>query len=227
MRLLFAEFHKLFTKKFFVSCFLFFFVANTSLLIYTQSSDYNTKVIHEHKQMYSEIIGELSDKSLDEASAYLEESSAAVRIATMIQKIDEETDPEMRQMKIDNLAMERENNPVAYERALKIDVSDGAELWNYTVMIDDLKTQCRAQNSFKNGIDEMEQRARQQSLFSIFSEEGSFSKSNIDKTVKDFQRVQSQILCKHQNRCKTESKYIVAAAALSDAAYLHNNTDGA
>ena len=39
--------------------------------------------------------------------------------------------------------------------------------------------------------------------------------------------VQSQILCKHQNRCKTESKYIVAAAALSDAAYLHNNTDGA
>ena len=42
-----------------------------------------------------------------------------------------------------------------------------------------------------------------------------------------FQIAQSQILCKHQNRCKTKTKYIAAAAALSDTAYLHNNNDGA
>ena len=191
MRLLIAEFHKLFTKKFFVSCFLLFLAANTAILIYTQSSDYNTKTIHENKQMYTEIISELQNKSSNEVSAYLEESSAAVRIATIIKKIDEESDPEMRQIKIDNLEQEKKMNPAAYEHALKIDVSDGEELWNYTLMIDDLKNQCRDQNSFKNGIDEMEQRAKQQSLFSIFSEDGSFSKANIDKTVEDFQSIKS------------------------------------
>ncbi len=56
-------------------------------------------------------------------------------------------------------------------------------------------------------------------IISCFSSQG--KQNQADRVV------QSQILCKHQNRCKTESKYIVAAAALSDAAYLHNNTDGA
>lgn len=202
MRLLGAEFKKLFSKKVFVSCLILFLVANVSILIYTQSNDFTTKTIHDYNEMYNDIIKGCEGRTSSEALEYLNEYNAALNISFSIERINKETDPEMLEMRKKSLEQEMEKNPGAYGIAQNLDLTND-EMGFCSILIEDLKTQCKSHSSFTQGINEIEQRAAQQAYFSIFSEEGAFAKANTKKTLVDFQRMKGRTVTIGNNAAVT------------------------
>lgn len=186
MKLLTAEFQKLFSKRVFVSCMIMFLLVNVLAFTYTQSDDYITKTIHDNKELYRDLISKCDGKSTEEALDYLSCYASATTILYINNQIQDESDPDELEMRKQSLEWEKEKHPSAYELSLTLDITD-EEMVIYPILIDDLKSQCKSHTSFTQGIDEMDQRAAQQTYFSIFSEEGAFAKANTEKTLADFQ----------------------------------------
>lgn len=186
MRLILFEIHKLFSKRVFVSCVVLFLVANVLILTYSQSENLTTKTIHDYPMIYSELILGCKDKTTHEALEFLDEYNSAIVIRAILDKIDTETDPKMLEMRKQYLKSQKEKNPAAYDIAISLEMSEDETLFS-SILIDELKSQCKSHTSFTQGIEEMEQRAAQQKFFSIFSEDGAFANANTKKTLSDFQ----------------------------------------
>ena len=193
MRLLSAEFGKLFTHRIFTACLILFLAANVLILNYEQSADFMTKLIHDNRQLYNELIDGCKGKTVDETEEYLEEQSAALTIFAMLKSSENETDPDMLAYRKESIEQMKEKYPNAYKLALTLDISKN-ESAEYSMLVEDLKEQRKSHESFTQGIEEMEEHAQQQSFFSIFSEEGSFAKANTEKTLNDFQAMKGRTL---------------------------------
>lgn len=186
MRLLSAEFKKLFTKKIFVSCLILFFIANAVILCYEQSSDFTTLTVHNNRQAYEKLVNDCSGLNLEQVQQYLDSQDTVMSIASNIRKLSETDEPERISALQNSLDNFKKENPNEYEQASKLNMTK-EELGDYYIMVYDLKSQCSKLETFKIAIEEMEQRAQQQSFFAIFSQEGTFSESNTTKTLEDFQ----------------------------------------
>lgn len=202
MRLLLAEFRKLFTQRIFVACLLLFLAANTLILNYEQSSDYTTMLIHDNRQLYNELIDGCQGMTTEEAKEYLDVWSDALTLLASIDKAEKETDPDVLAYRMESIEQIKEQNPSAYELSQSFDISKD-EAADCPMLIEDLMGQCRSHKSFTQGIEEMEERAEKQSLFSIFAEEGSFTKANTQKTLADFQAMKGREVTIGNNRAVT------------------------
>lgn len=204
MRLLQAELQKLFSKHIFDYCLILFLAANMIILVYTQSNDFTVKTIHVFPELYNDLIADCENKTTDEALRYLNGYDSAITIHILIDKIEGEKDPEKLEIRKQSLEQEKEKNPIAYELSKTLDLTK-EEIGICSVLIDDLKAQCKSHTSFTQGIDEMEQRAAQQAYFSIFSEEGAFAKANTKKTLADFQSMKGRTVTIGNNAAVTSA----------------------
>ena len=191
MRLFYAELHKLFSKRVFVSCLVLFLAANAVILTYTQSNDYMTKIIHDNQQLYNDMIDDCKGKTASDALEYLDLYKTANSIRSSLDRIKTETDPMILEIETQMLEQKIAESPEAYKIALNID-DDNEKMMYFSPLLDDLKEQCNSHLSFTRSIEEMEQRAEQQSFLSIFAKDGEFAKANTKKTLADFQNMKGR-----------------------------------
>lgn len=179
------EIYKLVKKRLFVACLLLFFVVNAFGLLYMQSNDLQTDVIHKNITEYESIISDISKLSSEQQYEKLNSMLKTTEIALELDKYADMEDVESIESIRKKYMLQ---NPNEYESAQELNLSREALLDRYTYL-ENLVVQSRYIMNYDNFIGNMNKRAEQQLKFSVFAEEGSFSYNNIKKTTSDFKNL--------------------------------------
>lgn len=179
------EVYKLVKKRLFVACFLLFFVVNAFGLLYFQSNDLLTDVIHKNINEYESIISDISKLSSEQQYEKLNGMLKTTEIALELDKYADSKDVES----LESIRQKyMQQNPKEYNSAQELNLSRKELLDRYTYL-ENLVVQSRYIMNYDNFIGNMNKRAERQLKFSVFAEEGSFSYNNIKKTTSDFENL--------------------------------------
>lgn len=181
------EIYKIVKKRLFVACLLLFFVLNAFGLLYMQSNDLQTDVIHKNITEYESIISDISKLSSEQQYEKLNGMLKTTEIALELDKYADKEDVESIESIRQKFIIQ---NPNEYELAQELNLSRNALLDRHTYL-ENLVSQIEYIINYGNFIGNMNKRAEQQLKFSVFAEEGSFSYNNIQKTTSDFENLNS------------------------------------
>jgi hypothetical protein len=186
MRIITGELRKLFHSRLFVICLVVFFIANVFVLYYTQSNNYETQIFAENKTEYEGLISQVKSLNKEDAKALLEEQIFVCKISMELSSLNTSSDEYSKENSRLLLEQYKNENPKAYEQAEKLNYSKDKAFGLY-MLAQTIENDLEYIDGYDSFIDEMQNRADELLSFSIFSQEGSFSYNNIQKTPQDFQ----------------------------------------
>lgn len=178
MRLTACEYFKLFSNKIFILCLAVSFVINLSFMAVTQYSDAESAAVINNRQYYETLIEECNNT--DNIEDLINSKQTEIQIAFFLCNATDSS--------LETAEKYKASNPDEYERASKLNLT-AEELSQRQLLLMDMTSQSNHIESYDEFINNMEERAESQHSFSIFSQSGSFSCNNIEKTPKDFSKL--------------------------------------
>lgn len=183
MKLVFYELNKVLSKKVFLLIFVLCLVLNAGIFYFSQQSSDNSLYITDE---YDAIVSEYSAYDFDIAKQKLSEENLAYEMLSVINQATEaETQEELNEYLL-TLEQYKKDNPKVYFIAENLSKSSDDSM-NREMYIYSLWSQIKYIESYPQFIDEMYDRAQEQSIFPIFSNEKDFSYKNLYKTADDYQ----------------------------------------
>ncbi|MBQ8000850.1 MAG: hypothetical protein IJ298_06460 [Ruminococcus sp.] len=185
MRIIGAEFRKLFTSRLFVICLVLFLVINSVGFYFMSANDgayeYELSISDEYKAELEKYL----EMDTETAKAELILMQEAYQIASTLNSSSSSgMDAEYIETVIENYKAE---SPEAFVKAQEI-ISDGFSVEKLTA-INLLANKFDYIEQYKVFVQEMQARADSQLKFSIFSKSGTFAYNNIAKTPSDFEEL--------------------------------------
>ena len=185
MRIISAEFRKLFTSRLFVICLVVFLVVNAVGFYFISAND----EMYEYELCISEVYNAELEKYLamdkGAAKAELALMQEAYQIASNLNSASSgKFDTEYMESMIESF---KKDSPEAFLEAQEI-IDDGFSVENLTA-INLLANKFNYIDQYEVFIEEMQVRADSQLKFSIFSKPGTFAYNNIAKTPSDFEHL--------------------------------------
>lgn len=185
MRIIGAEFRKLFTSRLFVICLVLFLMINSVGFYFMSAND----EMHKYELSISEEYNTELEKYLamdeDTAKAEIKLMQQAYQIASNLNSTSSsDVDAEYMESIIERYKAE---SPEAFEKAQKI-IEAGFSADSFTA-INIIANKFDYIDQYEVFVNEMESRADAQLRFSIFSKPGTFAYNNIAKTPSDFERL--------------------------------------
>lgn len=184
MKLIFYELKKVLNKKIFL-IFLFLCLLVNGFLLYSFQNTEDNKLRIAYCDEYGALLKEYSNLPLDEAEKRINDEMLVYEISDkfdLITQSDDEKEIEMYSLELEEY---KKNNKEVYEKAVKLNKQGGEELWKIQ-FLSDFTRQFEYIKSYPDFIDEMYERAEEQSGISIFGDENSFSYKNLYKTAYDY-----------------------------------------
>lgn len=182
VRLILAEFKKLFSNKIFMICFALFLVINTAGLYFMTSLNESYKYELTLVDKFNQELEYYLEMDKDDSSEELKYMKEAYQMASNIQSASSNnTDPVYVTAIIEEYKLD---NPKSYEYAEKI-IEDGfsSDDMYVTNLLYDKFSYIDEYDAF---INEMQARTDSQLKFSVFSKPNTFAYNNIKKTPLDF-----------------------------------------
>lgn len=185
MKLIFYEIKKVICKKVFFIVLVLCLTLNAGVFYYTQNNSGNQIYISDD---YISLVNEYSAMSFENAEQKLNTKNKAYEILMYMNMLaDAQSDEEM-QNYLYALDEYRTETPTAYSEAESMlnsnEYSDNEEMYIY-----DLISQIEYIKSYPDFIDEMHNRADEQSSFLIFGNQNEFSYKNLYKTADDYKHL--------------------------------------
>lgn len=184
-KLVFYEFKKIISKKVFIIVFALCFILNCFIFYFIQQTgDYLPFVLSD----FSETLDNYMDLPIDKAEEKLNLEMKSYDILMQIEALSGVENPEEFDQLLLELSEMRERFPDSYILAENIYTSeeDTSEQSYFTYTI---YNQIEYIKSYPSFINEMRERADEQSSVSIFSNQNDFSYNNLYKTVKDYEHL--------------------------------------
>lgn len=185
MRIIGAEFRKLFTSRLFVICLVLFLTVNAVGFYFISAND----EMHEYELSISDIYNAELQKYLsmdkDTAKAELALLQQAYQIASTLNSASSNNmSAEYIESVIESYKTE---SPEAFEKAQEI-ISEGFSVEKLTA-VNLLANKLDYVDQYEVFVEEMQARADFQLKFSVFSKPGTFAYNNIAKTPSDFEHL--------------------------------------
>lgn len=184
MKLIFYELKKVLNKKIFLIVFVLCLALNGFLLYISQSTDENSLRL-EYSDEYCAMLNEYSSLPNYEAEKKVKDELLAYEISSRFDMLAQADSEELIEMYSSELEEYQKNNPEAYKKAVEMD-EQGEELFWKEQFLYDISQQLKYIKSYPGFIDEMYERAEQQSEISIFGDSDSFSYKNLYKTADNY-----------------------------------------
>ncbi len=179
MRITASEYLKLFLNKIFVICLVAGLLLNVFFLTAMQYSDSENSALISNIEAYDQLLEDCQNST--DKSAFIKSKTIETQIAFLLCR--EDLSPES-----GVFDEYKAKYPNEYNSALVLDMTRD-ELENRMIMILNISSQISYIDGYDEFISNMKTRAEEQSNFSIFAKEDSFSYKNIAKTPIDFEAV--------------------------------------
>lgn len=179
MRITASEYLKLFLNKIFVICLVAGLLLNVFFLTAMQYSDSENSALISNIEAYDQLLEDCQNST--DKSDFVKSKTIETQIAFLLCR--EDLSPES-----GVFDEYKEKYPNEYNSALELDMTRD-ELENRMLMILNISSQLSYIDGYDDFISNMKTRAEEQSNFSIFANEDSFSYKNIAKTPIDFEAV--------------------------------------
>lgn len=189
MKLVFYEIKKVLCKKVFYIVLALCLLLNVFVFysVHTNSGNVDTNYIT-YSSEYNQMIDEYSQYTIDEAEQKLVDNQTAYVILSEMNGMALTESDEDFQSYAQSLEDYKISNPQAYDKALKM--SQNNDYCEYDeVFTTDLLTQIEYIKSYPDFIDDMHNRADEQSSFIMFSDKNDFSYKGLYKTADDYKHL--------------------------------------
>lgn len=185
MRIIGAEFRKLFTSRLFVICLMLFLVVNTVGFYFISANDEMYEYELSISDVYNAELQKYLSMDTETAKAELALMQQAYQIASNLNSASSgKYEAEHMESMIESFKSE---SPEAFEKAQEI-ISEGFSVEKLTA-INLLANKFNYIDQYETFIEDMQARADSQLKFSIFSKHGTFAYNNIAKTPSDFEHL--------------------------------------
>lgn len=186
MKLVLYEIKKVISKRVFLIILGLCFVLNIAIFYYSQNS-YEDKIYASAE--YVDFVNKYSDMDFARAEQELSEKNTVYDILMYMNMMaDAQTDEEFDEY-IKLLENYKSESPIAYAEAENL--SNSGNYQNEQWYVHNLQSQIEYIKSYPAFINEMYDRANEQSSFSVFGNDKNFSYKNLYKTANDYKQLSS------------------------------------
>ncbi len=196
MRLIVNELFKLFSKHIFAVCVVISLLANGFFFVFIQETDPNSQILHNYKTEYIQLLDDCL-KSSDQQK-FIESKDKEIEIGYFL--LRDSSSENSDSYDSERINSYKENYPNEFSNAVAANLSR-EELQNEKMLLVDISSQIKYIDSYDKFINEMDNRAKEQLKFSIFTKKGTFAYNNIQKTPSDFEQLKGIDLVVGNNSC--------------------------